>query len=688
MGATNTESGWKELASDDLLVLRRCFIRHAGQPMKEEEPLSLARGALSGAETKLALHGLRDRGWLEAVTKSWGERMLYIPVHRLPDLYEMLLEQSQSTMKAMDMDQPLTVHEAMTGLEAELLHALSRIAVQGVPLTAKGTIHKRSLQKLNELTPFHPEDLTGLGLQYAHAELYPVQTVMMMDLLLSLGLLVKEAASFHIQEAGLAAWVRLSAWQMRKHILVTLMERYGKAEASMQHFRYMLCVASSHVGPEGWIHIGPLLQWMTQTGLISQESLSGSDRKSGDSLEFSAIHASPVRIEDNTASNFNLNGQCMDMVRGWVTALTAFGMGDWGLTASGELCFRWNVPALDMLRSDDEKDAVQERGTFYVQPDFEILVPPDVAYDVRWKLGCFCERVTGDRMVVYRITRESVTEAIELGMEAKAIPALLDEYSRTGVPDHVRVAVEQWAGDVGRTALATVTLLRCGTREDADTAARHPGLAGLLERIGERDFIIPAGSAAKIRKTLATIGLSPRREPEGVDELVHRYPLVAETEGIGPDSSNSPFGADDTETTNGETLADSTQEWPMFSQEGRAGLVYTGRTLHFYEREHTLPDPYDYFPEKSAVPASWTKEWRSYHASTARQIMEQAIRWQAAVGLRIGEKEVKWIPEAVAPGEPWSVTGWYATGMDGETLPRTTLQPGEWSDMRLLVPFT
>ncbi|WP_025684236.1 helicase-associated domain-containing protein [Paenibacillus maysiensis] len=692
MGVTNTEGGWKELASDELLVLRRCFIRHAGQPMKEEEPLRLTRGALSGAETKLALHGLRDRGWLEAVTKSWGERMLYIPVHRLPDLYEMLLEQRQSTMKAMDSDQLVTVHEAMTGLEAELLHALSRIAVQGVPLTVKGTIHKRSLQKLNELTPFHPKDLTGLGLQYAYAELYPVQTVVMMDLLLSLGLLVKEAASFHVQEAELAAWVRLSAWQMRKHILVTLMERYGKAEASMQHFRYMLCVASTHAGSEGWIHIGPLLQWMTQTGLISQESLSGSDRKSGDYLEFSAIHASPVRIEENTASNFNLNGQYMDMVRGWVTALTAFGMGDWGLTASGELCFRWNVPALDMLRSDDEKDAVQERGTFYVQPDFEILVPPDVAYDVRWKLGCFCERVTGDRMVVYRITQESVTEAIELGMEAKAIPALLDKYSRTGVPDHVRVAVEQWAGDVGRTAFATVTLLRCGTREDADTAARHPGLAGLLERIGERDFIIPARSAAQIRKTLATIGLSPRREPEGGDELVHRYPLVAETEGICPDSSDSTFRAVDTETTNSETagamVAASNQEWPMFSQEGRAGLVYTGRTLHFYEREHTLPDPADYFPEKSAVPASWTKEWRSYHTSTARQLMEQAIRWQAAVGLRIGEKEVKWIPEAVVSGEPWSVTGWYATGMDGETLPRTTLQPGEWSDMRLLVPFT
>ncbi|WP_225999601.1 helicase-associated domain-containing protein [Paenibacillus sp. BJ-4] len=668
MGVTNTKGDWKELTSDELLVLKRCLIRHAGQPMKEEEPLQLTRGVLSGAETRLALHGLRARGWMEAVTKSWGERILYIPAHRLPDLYDMLLE--QNTMNVMHTDYPVTVHEAMTGLEAELLHALSRIAVQGVPLTAKGTIHKRSLQKLNELTPFHPEDLVGLGLQYAHSDLYPVQTAIMMDLLLSLGLLVREAVSFCIQETELAAWIHLSAWQMRKHIFNTLMERYGKAEASMQHLRYMLCAVSQYAGAEGWLPVKSLLQWMLQVGLISQERLNGAGSQTSAPLEFAVAPVSSEGFEDE--------------IKGWLKALTAFGMGDWGLNALGELCFRWNISPLDMLRlykhEDKEEVGHREQGTFYIQPDFEILVPPDVAYDVRWRLECCCERVTGDRMAVYRITRESVTEAIELGMEAQAIFALLDKYSRTGIPDHVRVALEQWAGDVGRTAFATVTLLRCGTHEDADTVARHPGLEELLERIGERDFIIPAHSAAKIRKTLAAIGLSPRRDTEGVNEPIHRYPLVAETDHT---SSGSP----DSEIRPNEIPVNDDTAGSIFSQEGRAGLVYTGRTLHFYEREHTLPDPLDYFPESSAVPSSWTKEWRSYHVSTARQLIEQAIRWQTAVGLRIDGKEVKWIPESVIPGEPWSVMGWYASEEDVKAPARATLQPGEWSDMRLLVPF-
>ncbi|MFW9335475.1 helicase-associated domain-containing protein [Paenibacillus polymyxa] len=661
MGVTNTQGSWNELSADELLVLKRCFIRHAAQPMREEEPVQLTQGALSGVETKLALHGLRTRGWLEAVTKSWGERILYIPIDRLPALYDMLLK--QTPMNGIHTDHPITVHEAMTGLESELLHVLSRIAIQGVPLTAKGTIHKRSLQKLNELTPFRPEDLEGLGLHYAHAELYPVQTVVMIDLLLSLGLLVKETVSFRIQEAELATWIRLSAGQMRKHIFATLMERYGKAEAPIQHFRYMLCAVSQYVGTDGWVSIQCLLQWMLQVGLMPQNRLKGNDSTNGTLIDIVPTIANLEGPAEETVSDCNFNGPFMEDIKGWLKALTAFGMGDWGQTTSGELCFRWNVSVTDLLRPYHDEDIHQEQGAFYVQPDFEILVPPDVAYDVRWRLECCCERVTGDRMVVYRITRESITEAIELGMESKAIPALLDKYSRTGVPEHVRLAVEQWAGDVGRTAFATVTLLRCGTQEDADMVARHPALEGLLERLGDKDFIIPVRSADKIRKALATIGLSPRLEPKGADEPAHHYPLLTEIENLEAGRS-------------------------LFSQEGRAGLVYTGRTLHFYEQEHTLPDPSDYFPERSTVPSSWTKEWRSYHTSTSRQLMEQAIRWQAAVGLRISGKEVKWIPESVVSGDPWSVTGWYASGMDEETPSRATLQPRDWSDMRLLVPFT
>ncbi|MBU9706946.1 helicase-associated domain-containing protein [Paenibacillus sp. AK121] len=661
MDVTSTQGNWNELSADELLVLRRCFVRYAAQPMKEEEPMQLTQGALSGVETKLALHGLRSRGWLEAVTKSWGERILYIPVDRLPALHDMLLE--QTPINRIHTDHPITVHEAMTGLESELLHVLSRIAIQGVPLTAKGTIHKRSLQKLNELTPFRPEDLEGLGLHYAHAELYPVQTVVMVDLLLSLGLLVKETVSFRIQEAELATWIRLSAGQMRKHIFDALMERYGKAEAPMQHFRYMLCAVSQYGGTDEWISIQYLLQWMLQVGLIPQNSLSRDDSTNSAFIDIVPTITNLKGLADETVSDFNFNGSFTEDIMGWLKALTAFGMGDWGQTTSGEICFRWNVSVTDLLRPYHDEDTHQEQGAFYVQPDFEILVPPDVAYDVRWRLECCCERVTGDRMVVYRITRESITEAIELGMEAKEIPALLDKYSRTGVPEHVRLAVEQWAGNVGRTAFATVTLLRCGTQEDADMVARHPALEGLLERLGDKDFMIPVHSADKIRKALAAIGLSPRLEPKNADEPAHHYPLLTETENL--DAGRS-----------------------LFSQEGRAGLVYTGRTLHFYEQEHTLPDPSGYFPERSTVPSSWTKEWRSYHTSTSRQLMEQAIRWQAAVGLRISGKEVKWIPESVVSGDPWSVTGWYASGMDEETPSRATLQPSDWSDMRLLVPFT
>lgn len=64
-------------------VLMACFRAFAGQPMNERDPLLCMKGRLSGAETRAAIVGLRRKGWLKAVIKTWGERLLYIPAERL-----------------------------------------------------------------------------------------------------------------------------------------------------------------------------------------------------------------------------------------------------------------------------------------------------------------------------------------------------------------------------------------------------------------------------------------------------------------------------------------------------------------------------------------------------------------------------------------------------------------------------
>ncbi|MDP4096838.1 helicase-associated domain-containing protein [Paenibacillus sp. P96] len=617
------------LTPEEKLLLKRCFIRYAGQPMEEEAPVRLLEGRLSGAECRIAVLGLRQKGWLEAVVKSWGERLLFIPGKRLPELYKLLLGEQQKVPA--ESRRPEMLLEAGEGTEARLLHVLAWIARYGLPLTSKGTIHKRALVKLNELSLFKDSALQGLGLQYAHSEVYPLSSAVLLDLLLSLGLLVKETSAYTVHTPALFSWIKLPQAQMSRWILLTVMERYGRTQPAAQHLRGLLCMTAPRTGE--WMAVDSLLKWLEQVG---------------------------------AADNLDLREEADQ----WLTVLAEFGLADKGVTEAGSLCIRWRVPVSEMMQPDfslaeQEQGVFPERSGFYIQPDFEIIVPPECGFEDRWLLECCAEQISAGRMSLYRLSRESITGAVESGMELQDLEAFLAGHSFTGVPDNVVHAVRQWAGGTARTAFAAVTLLRCRSREDADAAAMHPRLGGVLERLGELDFIVPPGEEEEVRKELASLGLTPRKGMEGSGSTVPSFPLPP-LEALG-----LPFVLEDA----------------AFYAEGRPGLVYTGRTLHFYDKDAEVPSPESFFPGRSSVPSSWFSQLRPYHPSTARQIMEQAVEWQTAVMLRSGDEDTVWLPEAVSGGADWQVTGRFRSpeGTDPQSI--TVLKPCDWKEMRLLLPI-
>lgn len=611
------------LTPEEKLLLKHCFIRYAGQPMEEAAPVRLLAGRLSGAECRIAVLGLRQKGWLDAVVKTWGERLLFIPAARLPVLYSLLLSKERVTPDAGG--QPETLLEAGEGMEARLLHVLAWIVRNGLPLTSKGTVHKRALTRMNELSPFKESSLRSLGLQYAHSDIYSLPAAVLLDLLLSLGLLVKDTSAYTVHTPALFSWIRLPQTQMSRWILLTVMERYGRSNPAAQHVRGLLCSAGTRT--EEWLAVDPLLELLRQAEAVVDLDL----REEADQ---------------------------------WMTVLAEFGLADKGMTDAGSLFIRWRIPAAEMLKPDFSPAEPEQNG-FYVQPDFEIIVPPECGFEIRWLLECCAGQTSAGRMSMYRLSRESITEAVESGMELQALEGFLMAYSFNGIPDNVLHAIRQWAGGTARTSFAAVTLLRCRSREEADIAAGDPRLSGLLERLGEHDFIIPPGEEERVRKALAAIGLTPRKGTEGSGSSVPSFPLPSQ-ESLG--TSAEPEHAD-------------------FYAEGRPGLVYSGKTLHFYDKDAEVPSPESFFPGRSSVPSSWTSQLRSYHPSTARQIMEQAVEWQTAVMLRSGDQDMVWLPEAVSGGAEWQVTGWFRSPEGTDRQAKTVLKPSDWREMRLLLPI-
>lgn len=216
--------------------------------------------------------------------------------------------------------------------------------------------------------------------------------------------------------------------------------------------------------------------------------------------------------------------------------------------------------------------------------------------------------------------------------------------------------------ELGKTTLEAVILLRCANQKDADAIEAHPSYSMWgtdVERIGPNHFIINKDKLSEIQKNLASMGLAPAKGIKGLSPDTRAYPLTNER-----------------------------AELPMrfHTETGKQGFVYTGNNLHYYEMVEDTPDISSLMPDFKSIPKSWYEEWREYHPSTAKQIVQQAISWRIRLGLEYAGTRREFIPESIGRGEPWSVNGYFAPGRAINVAEKSTLVPSEWTKMSLILP--
>lgn len=139
----------KELSSVERTVLGVFFYKYAGQPFSNM--LTSAEWAVDGlsrAEAMTAFIALRNKGWIKAVRKSWGENLYYIPESLFSLLtiayaarVGMFAQQKVHVFQdEMTQDKPISsyevqkvkiVREAKPDIAAELLHILAWVVREG-----------------------------------------------------------------------------------------------------------------------------------------------------------------------------------------------------------------------------------------------------------------------------------------------------------------------------------------------------------------------------------------------------------------------------------------------------------------------------------------------------------------------------------------------------------------------------
>jgi hypothetical protein len=102
--------------------------------------------------------------------------------------------------------------------------------------------------------------------------------------------------------------------------------------------------------------------------------------------------------------------------------------------------------ALLMMKEPVEGFAFLEdvRGRLIVQPNFEVMVLAPVSESVLVMLDRFAERVNLDLVAHYRISRASITRAIQRGLHVEDIMRQLEQATGSELPQNVRYSLAEW----------------------------------------------------------------------------------------------------------------------------------------------------------------------------------------------------------------------------------------------------
>ncbi len=125
----------------------------------------------------------------------------------------------------------------------------------------------------------------------------------------------------------------------------------------------------------------------------------------------------------------------------------------------------------------------QTWGRLVVQPNFELVALAPVPEALLLRLDRFAERVRLEQVAQYRLTRASVTRAVQLGMPAEDILRVLEESAGGTIPQNVYYSLKEWERHARRVELwPSMTLIEVADEALLDTFYNDDELRPLFGR--------------------------------------------------------------------------------------------------------------------------------------------------------------------------------------------------------------
>ncbi|MFS1513304.1 helicase-associated domain-containing protein [Chengkuizengella sp. SCS-71B] len=590
------------------------LIKNVGyEPFEWKHIISLMEDQLSKAELKVGLTLLRQKGIVFTFRKTWGEQIYVIPKDAFHSWVNVLLPQIKKVNCFSD-EEVESQDRIGRGLIFDLFHLIIYIGKNEVLLTQNRMIKKRQLQKMCNLIDINEEDLQYIDLKYIGQDVYPKTFVLVYDLLLRLQLVEQKSKHVELNRDKVHGWLLQNSQQMNK----TLYEVWHQICMPDQVWLQLIWAKMETIPYDVWYPIQELVNWVEHSELMLCYDLE--------------------------------NKNCFNQLLNWMKVFVGFGWIQLGKTDNNEMVFRWKIN----LNSTDESLNLDEIE-FYIQADFEIIVPPNVPFHILWELESMSEMVYSDTIMRYALTKKTIKNAVQNGRSTADIFQFLNKHSKYGLPDNVKKSVEDWSEHVGKIVFQEVLLLRCADESTVKQLSANPLFQPyIMTKIGDRNFIIQKSKLKELMKKLEDNGYSPLfSAQQGIEKEKVQFPYFNKT-------SNDSYILEDSKGTN--------------------GLVNSNKTMIYYEMEQNFPNVKDIYPSLDEIPAIWLKQYRAYHPSTEKEIIQKAIESHVYLKIRKNKVERIVLPQKLEEKEGKLFIHAFEKNI------KITLFSHDWEEMRLIFP--
>ncbi|MFC1693073.1 helicase-associated domain-containing protein [Candidatus Latescibacterota bacterium] len=182
-------------------------------------------------------------------------------------------------------------------------------------------------------------------------------------------------------------------------------------------------------------------------------------------------------------------------------ALVSFKNGMCVMTITGERFFHG-----EKLPGDDVMG-----NTFTVQPNFEVIVGPEIEPKVRFILELLALRKSRDTVLTYVVNQKGIARAREHGMSIEDIIGFFNRHSRNTIPQNIRFSIENWAKSYGSVFFEQITLMRFRDEATCDSVLHSPEIAPyIIERLSKTALVISSKYIPAITLKLKKAGYLPQ----------------------------------------------------------------------------------------------------------------------------------------------------------------------------------